>query len=139
MSMSECVESRDCLPASQSSHRVAKGSITVPLTKITARTREVESFGQSPSPFEIAIRRASRNNELHQWLLMQTIPDCNFPPHDLPWKEPTLHRLSFLVLLLHGLHLFGLDPQQLTFKCNAQERSLLDGQPGKIIAGLPKT
>jgi len=34
------------------------------------------------------------------------------------------------------LHLFGLDAEQLVFKRNGREESLLDGQPGKIITGL---
>ncbi|WP_166820470.1 DUF1501 domain-containing protein [Thalassoroseus pseudoceratinae] len=36
------------------------------------------------------------------------------------------------------LHLFGLDARALTFKRNAREESLLDGQPGQLVAGLLK-
>lgn len=31
------------------------------------------------------------------------------------------------------LHLFGLDPTQLVYKQNSRERSLLDGQPGRVV------
>ena len=34
------------------------------------------------------------------------------------------------------LHLFGIKANQLTFKQNGREQSLLDGQPGKIVPGL---
>ncbi len=34
------------------------------------------------------------------------------------------------------LHLFGVDAEKLTFKQNGREESLLDGQSGKVIAGL---
>lgn len=34
------------------------------------------------------------------------------------------------------LHLFGLDAEQVTYKQNGREQSLLDGQPGKVIDGL---
>ena len=34
------------------------------------------------------------------------------------------------------LRLFGLDAEQLTFKQNGREQSLLDGQLGKVIGGL---
>ncbi|MFP6770294.1 MAG: DUF1501 domain-containing protein [Planctomycetaceae bacterium] len=34
------------------------------------------------------------------------------------------------------LHLFGIDPEQLVYLRNGREQSLLDGQPGKVVAGL---
>lgn len=34
------------------------------------------------------------------------------------------------------LHLFGLHAEQLTFKRNGREETLLDGQPGQIVSGL---
>ena len=34
------------------------------------------------------------------------------------------------------LHLFGLLPDKLTYKQNGREQTLLDGQPGKVVAGL---
>ncbi len=34
------------------------------------------------------------------------------------------------------LHLFGLDPAQLSYKQNNQDRSLLDGQPGRVISEI---
>ncbi|MCA8991220.1 MAG: DUF1501 domain-containing protein [Planctomycetaceae bacterium] len=34
------------------------------------------------------------------------------------------------------LHLFGLDPERLTFERNGRLESLLDGQPGQVVAGL---
>ena len=34
------------------------------------------------------------------------------------------------------LHLFGLDPERLTFKRSGREQSLLDGQPGKVVGGI---
>ena len=34
------------------------------------------------------------------------------------------------------LHLFGIHPEQLTYKRNGREETLLDGQPGHIIEGL---
>ena len=37
------------------------------------------------------------------------------------------------------LHLFGLDPQRLTFSRNGQEQSLLDKQPGKIVDAILKS
>jgi len=33
-------------------------------------------------------------------------------------------------------HLFGLDPELLTYKRNAREQTLLDGQPGKVVEEL---
>ncbi|MFQ5730704.1 MAG: DUF1501 domain-containing protein [Planctomycetaceae bacterium] len=36
------------------------------------------------------------------------------------------------------LHLFGLDPKKLVYRRNNKEQSLLDGQPGKIVAGILK-
>jgi hypothetical protein len=36
------------------------------------------------------------------------------------------------------LHLFGLDPDRLTFRRNNREQTLLDGQPGKIVGALLK-
>ena len=34
------------------------------------------------------------------------------------------------------LHLFGLQPDKLTYKQNGREQTLLDGQPGKVVPGL---
>ena len=34
------------------------------------------------------------------------------------------------------LHLFGLDPEQLTFRWNGREQTLLDGQQGQIVPEL---
>ncbi|MCA9030119.1 MAG: DUF1501 domain-containing protein, partial [Planctomycetaceae bacterium] len=34
------------------------------------------------------------------------------------------------------LHLFGLDPERLTFERNGRLESLLDGQPGQVVEGL---
>ena len=34
------------------------------------------------------------------------------------------------------MHLFGLDAKELTFKRNARDESILDGQPGQIIGGM---
>jgi len=34
------------------------------------------------------------------------------------------------------LHLFGIHADQLTYKRNGREETLLDGQPGKIVEGL---
>ena len=34
------------------------------------------------------------------------------------------------------LHLFGLLPQELSYKQNGREQTLLDGQDGKVIRGL---
>lgn len=34
------------------------------------------------------------------------------------------------------LHLFGLNPEKLTFRRNNRDQSLLDGQPGKIVSAL---
>lgn len=34
------------------------------------------------------------------------------------------------------LHLFGLDPQKLTYARNGREQNLLDGQPGKVVEKL---
>jgi hypothetical protein len=34
------------------------------------------------------------------------------------------------------LHLFGLLPQQLSYKQNGREQTLLDGQDGKVVRGL---
>ena len=34
------------------------------------------------------------------------------------------------------LHLFGMDPEGVSFDLNGREQSLLDGQPGKRIEGL---
>jgi hypothetical protein len=34
------------------------------------------------------------------------------------------------------MHLFGIDPNRLTFKQNGREQSLIDGQPAQIIEGL---
>ncbi|MCA9068017.1 MAG: hypothetical protein KDA84_03805, partial [Planctomycetaceae bacterium] len=45
----------------------------------------------------------TRNNGLYQLLLMVEVFNDNVPPHDLPWKEPALHRLIVLVFLFHGL------------------------------------
>jgi len=36
------------------------------------------------------------------------------------------------------LHLFGLDPKKLVFKRNGLEQSLLDGQPGRVVAEILK-
>ena len=34
------------------------------------------------------------------------------------------------------LHLFGIQAEQLTYKRNGREETLLDGQPGQIVDGL---
>lgn len=34
------------------------------------------------------------------------------------------------------LHLFGLDPERLTFQRNARKQSLLDGQPGRVVTEM---
>ncbi|QDU44922.1 hypothetical protein Mal52_34080 [Symmachiella dynata] len=34
------------------------------------------------------------------------------------------------------LHLFGLDPEKLSYKRNAREQTLLDGQPGRVVEQL---
>ena len=34
------------------------------------------------------------------------------------------------------MHLFGLDPERLTFRRTGREQSLLDGQPGEVVGEL---
>lgn len=36
------------------------------------------------------------------------------------------------------LHLFGLNPEKLTYRWNNREQTLLDGQPGKVVSALLK-
>lgn len=47
--------------------------------------------------------------------------------------EDIVHHYDYHATLLH---LFGLDPEQLVFKRNIRQESLLDGQPGRVIPGL---
>lgn len=47
--------------------------------------------------------------------------------------EDTVNHFDYHATLLH---LFGLDPNRLTYKRNGREQTLLDGQPGEVVKGL---